>query len=278
MSVRTPTDVLAEIQRRTTSVLSVGLEPCAEYLPPGFEPTIDGYERMLTTIIDSTRGLACAYKANLAFFEALGPEGWLLLRRIRNAVPRDVMFIADAKRGDIGTTARRYADAIFDWLDADAVTVNPLMGGDSVEPFLARRDRLTFILALTSNPGAIDFLMQDGLYLKIARSVVSWNAAGNCGMVVGATRAEQISEIREIARDVPFLIPGLGAQRGELERTARHGRSSSHLSTGLLFHVTRGVLPSQGDGSDVASIIRAKASDWCAKTWRAAREQQEVTA
>ena len=237
-------------------------------------PTIDGFEAALRTIIDATRDLACAYKPNLAFFEALGPDGWAMLHRIRDAVPRDVLFIADAKRGDIGTTAQRYAEAVFDWLGADAVTVNPMMGRDSAEPFLARQDKLTFFLALTSNPGAGDFLIPGGLYRRIAEAVASWDAAGNCGLVVGATRSEQIAEIRSIAPEVPFLVPGLGAQRGEVERTARFGRAAGTDAPGLIFHVTRGVLPAPGDSGTVAEIIRAKAADWCKRTWAAAMDRE----
>lgn len=275
MPIASPTaaEKLAEIQRRTGSVLSAGLEPCREYLPQGFEPTIKGYEAALRTLIDATAGLVCAYKPNLAFFESLGPDGWALLRRIRDAVPRDVLFIADAKRGDIGSTAQHYARAVFEWLDADAVTLNPLMGRDSAAPFLAYRDKLSFFLVLTSNPGAADFLLDEGLYRRVATGIAQWNEeSGNCGMVVGATRAEHISEIRGIAPGVPFLVPGLGAQKGELERTARLGRATSGTGPGLVFHVTRGLLPTPGDSGSVAEIIRAKAMDWSNRTWAAVEE------
>lgn len=271
----TPTaaEKLAEIQRRTGSVLSAGLEPCPEYLPRGFEPTIKGYEAALRTIIEATAGLVCAYKPNLAFFESLGPDGWSLLQRIRDAVPRDTLFIADAKRGDIGTTAQHYARAVFEWLQADAVTLSPLMGRDSAMPFLAYRDKLSFFLTLTSNPGAADFLLQDNLYRRVATNVAHWNEEfGNCGMVVGATRAEHIAEVRAIAPSVPFLVPGLGAQKGELERTARLGRATGGEGPGLIFHVTRGLLPGAEDTGPVADVIRAKATEWSRKTWTATQE------
>jgi orotidine-5'-phosphate decarboxylase len=275
MPVTSPTaaEKLAEIQRRIGSVLSAGLEPCAEYLPRGFEPTIRGYEAALRTLIDATAGLVCAYKPNLAFFESLGPEGWALLKRVRDAVPRDVLFIADAKRGDIGSTAQQYAKSVFEWLDADAVTLNPLMGRDSAAPFLAYRNKLSFFLVLTSNPGAADFLLEGSLYRRIATSVAEWNRdAGNCGMVVGATRAEQIAEIRAIAPGVPFLVPGLGAQQGELESTARLGRATAGDGPGLIFHVTRGLLPTPDDSGAPAEVIRAKAADWNRRTWAAIEE------
>jgi orotidine-5'-phosphate decarboxylase len=246
---------------RASSALSIGLEPSPAYLPGGFEANIAGYERFLRGIIDATADLAAAFKFNLAFFESLGPEGAALLHRVRAAIPAGCFVIADAKRGDIGTTAEHYARALFDGLNADAATVNPLMGRDSADPFLSYTDRLTFFLVLTSNPGAADFLLQDGLYRRIARSVAAWNTRGNCGFVVGATKPEQIAEIRGLAGDIPFLVPGIGAQGGELEATARLGRAAGAFQ-GLLFHVTRGVLPDKSDSGDPFEIIRAKAMKW----------------
>lgn len=254
--------LLREAQRRHRSLLSVGLEPCAEYLPKGFPPTVEGFERSLRLIIQATAGLACAYKFNLAFFEALGPKGVDLLYRVRDAIPDGPLVIADAKRSDIGTTAAKYAEAIYGSLGAHAATVNPLMGRDSVEPFLAHKDRLSFCLVLTSNPGAADFLLPGGLYETIARKLVEWSGgAGNLGFVVGATRAEHIADVRKAAPGVPFLIPGVGAQGGEVERTAGAGRDTG-ADPGLIFHVTRGVLPGADDDGDPGEIIRAKAERW----------------
>ena len=242
--------------------MSVGLEPAAGYLPSGFEATIAGYERFLRGVVESTSDIAAAYKFNLAFFESLGPGGMSLLERVRGAMPSDAYVIADAKRGDIGTTAEHYAKALFGWLGAHAATVNPLMGRDSAEPFLAHEDRLTFFLVLTSNPGASDFLLHGGLYRRVAESVASWNARGNCGCVVGATKSEQVAEIRAIAGEMPFLVPGIGAQGGELGATARLGRVEAEGFAGMLFHVTRGVLPTGADTGDPFEIVRAKALGW----------------
>jgi orotidine-5'-phosphate decarboxylase len=256
---------LAEAIRRTGSQLSVGLEPCAAYLPAGFSPDVKGYERFLRTVIDATVGIVAAYKFNLAFFEALGPPGWELLFKIRRVLPDDVLIIADAKRGDIGTTAEHYARALYDELGADSATVNPLMGRDSAEPFLAHADKLTYFLVLTSNPGAQDFLIPGGLYRSIASGVSSWNSRGNCGAVVGATRPGRVAEIRGLMPEIPFLIPGIGAQGGDLEVVAREGRGSSASSrtqARLLFHVTRGVLPLKSDAGDASAIIRAKTGEW----------------
>ncbi|MCA9312229.1 MAG: orotidine 5'-phosphate decarboxylase, partial [Phycisphaerales bacterium] len=172
-----------------------------------------------------------------------------------------------AKRGDIGSTARMYARALFDHLGADAVTVNPLMGRDSAEPFLDYTDRLTYFLVLTSNPGASDFLLVDGLYRRIAAALTFWAEHGNAGFVIGATRGDEIREVRHLGRDVPFLVPGVGAQGGDLERVIELGARADSVGDesvdpGLLFHVTRGVLPDPESGEDVGEAIRARAIAW----------------
>lgn len=247
--------------RRSSGCLSVGLEPCRAYLPAGFEPDIAGYERFLMTVVEGAAESAAAFKFNLAFFEALGPDGWALLHRVRHRLPAGPLVIADAKRSDIGSSATFYAAATFDGLGADAVTVNPLMGRDSVEPFLDREDRLTFVLVLTSNPGADDFLQAGGLYRRIAEAVREWNHAGNCGCVVGATRPEQAAEIRRIVAGAPFLVPGVGAQGGDLATTARNARFSPDWPA-TLIHVTRGVLPAPGENGDALRAVRDRAADW----------------
>lgn len=262
----------------TGSALSVGLEPCDAYVPAGYGGSIAGHERFLRTIIDATAGLAAAYKFNLAFFEALGPAGWELMFRVRERLPAEALVIADAKRGDIGSTAEHYAAALYERLGADSATVNPLMGRDACEPFLACADRLTFFLVLTSNPGASDFLLPGGLYRRIAEGVASWNTRENAGMVVGATRPEQVAEVRAIAGDAPFLIPGVGAQGGDLESVAASGRvrgdgpdgtCRGSGGAGLLFHVTRGVLPARGEAGDAARLIRSKCEGWHGRIRRA---------
>ncbi len=256
-------------QRRTAGLLSIGLEPSPEYLPAGFEPTIAGFEAALRLIIDATRDLACAYKFNLAFFESLGSPGAALLERVRAAVPAEALLIADAKRGDIGSTAKHYARSLYDVLGADAATVNPLMGRDSAEPFLAYQSKLTYFLGLTSNPGAADFLLPGGLYRSIATAVADWNTAGNCGLVVGATRSDHVAEMRALAPHVPFLVPGVGAQGGDLEAVLRHGAIGAE-APGLLIHVTRGVLPAPDDKGDAGEIIRRRAIQWRDRTGSAA--------
>lgn len=255
-------DKLKSAQRRTGSLLSIGLEPAVEYLPAGFTHDMKGHRAFLETLLRATSGLACAYKLNLAFFEAHGIEGIRLLHEIREQIPADVLVIADAKRGDIGSTARHYAKAVFESLGADSVTLNPLMGFDSAEPFLVYTGRLSFFLVLTSNPGAADFLLPGGFYLAIARRVAEWNKAGNCGFVVGATRPEAFAELRDIAPAISFLVPGIGAQGGEAEAVLRSGAARTGDGSGLIFHVTRGILPAPGESGDVEETIRRRTTQW----------------
>jgi orotidine-5'-phosphate decarboxylase len=251
---------LVSAESRLGGAISVGLEPAPEYVPDGFSANPEGYLDFFKTVIDATRAHAAAYKPNLAFFEALGRPGWDLLFKVRELVPSDAVFIADAKRSDIGSTAKRYARALFDELNADAVTVNPLMGRDSVEPFLEFEDRLTFALVLTSNPGADDFLTVNDLHLRIARKLVEWSR-GNVGFVVGATRPEMVRAVREVGAGVPFLVPGVGAQGGEVSKVASAARATSDgVGSGMVIHATRSLLPSAGDEGDVGEIIEAKAN------------------
>jgi orotidine-5'-phosphate decarboxylase len=256
----TALETLTAAQRSTGSLLSAGLEPAARYLPPSFEPSIEDHERFLRLLIDATADRVCAYKANLAFFEALGPEGWSLLHRIRDAVPRNRLFIADAKRSDIGSSAERYAEAIYDRLGADACTVNPLMGADTLEPFLARADRLTLVLALTSNPGAADLLLPGDLWKRIIGMTLAAAGATPVGFVVGATRGETVAGARAAAPGSVFLVPGLGAQGGDLAGTLRAG-SASAGDLRLILHLTRGLLPGEDD-ADPRAAIAARAEAW----------------
>ncbi|MDX1971450.1 MAG: orotidine-5'-phosphate decarboxylase [Candidatus Sumerlaeia bacterium] len=246
---------LIEAQQNTGSLLSIGLEPAPEYLFPGLEPTLANYRRFLLEIITATSSHACAYKFNLAFFESLR-GGWDLLFEVREAIPGHALVIADAKRGDIGSTAKHYARSLYHELNADSATVNPLMGSDSVEPFLEYADRLTFVLCLTSNPGAVDFLMPNHLYRSIAAKCTEWNTQGQVGMVVGATRPVYLGEIRELAPSLPFLIPGVGAQGGDLAETLRLAAQSPRLPN--IIHVTRGILPKADFTGDAAAYVQQK--------------------
>ena len=218
---------LLNVCRKNDSLVCVGLDTDLDRIPKHLldeECPLFAFNRQ---IIESTSDLVCAYKPNLAFYEAQGSKGWDALKKTCECVPEDIPLIIDAKRGDIGNTARMYAKAIFEGLEGDAVTVNAYMGKDAVLPFLEYDDRCAFVLCLTSNQGAQDFqlLKAEGkpLYEHVAEKVLSWNEKGNCGLVVGATYPAQLKRIRQIAPSLPFLIPGIGAQAGDVEATVRFG-------------------------------------------------------
>jgi orotidine-5'-phosphate decarboxylase len=257
--------------------VSVGLEPSAEYLPSGNAPTIAGRERFLELLIEATADRVAAFKLNAAFFESLGPDGAALLARVRDMIPADTFVIYDAKRGDIGSTAKHYAAAAFEVLRSHAVTVNPLMGRDAVAPFLAYPDTLTYVLCLTSNPGATDLLTRrvraaagdDGerddpsLFSAIASRGAQWSDesasadGGRVGFVVGATNAaERLDELASTLRGRPLLVPGIGAQGGEAQPIIE--RFGDPRGTGTLFHVTRGVLPTPDDEGDAREVVARK--------------------
>lgn len=221
---------LRAVQRRTNSALCVGLDVDPARLPAGLSQDHHGFERFVRGIVDATADLVCAYKPNLAFYEAMGEHCYSLLRATLDAVPGDLITIADAKRGDIGTTAERYATAIFDVLGFDAMTVNPYQGADSVEPYIRDSGHGALILCKTSNPGSADFqdLRSDDeggapLWEIIARRAAGWNGRANVGLVVGATYPAQLARVRQLAPDLPILVPGVGAQGGDAAESARVG-------------------------------------------------------
>src|SRR4051812_5349395 len=211
---------LAEATDRHQSVLCVGLDPDPRLAPPELVGQDGWIERFCLGIVEATADLVCAFKPNLAFFEALGLDGWHGLRRTLDGLPKDVVSIGDAKRGDIGSTAEAYARALYEVWGFDVVTVSPLLGPDTLEPFLAYKDRGIFALCKTSNPGSGAFqdlaVVRDGvtapLYEAIAQEMVRLErheAAGQIGLVVGATYPAQLASIRRIAPDLPFLVPGV---------------------------------------------------------------------
>ncbi|MEA3253627.1 MAG: orotidine-5'-phosphate decarboxylase [Chloroflexota bacterium] len=215
-------DKLLDASRRNKSLLCIGLDP-----DPRLMPEVDILQ-FNHAIIDATHDLVCAYKPNLAFYEALGTEGLSILERTIEHIPADIPVIGDAKRGDIGNTAKAYARALFSTFSFDAATVNPYLGFDSLEPFISYQDKGVFILCRTSNRGALDF--QDircttgqPLYETVARKAVEWNTYGNIGLVVGATYPKQLKSIRSICPEMPLLIPGIGAQGGDLALAVCYG-------------------------------------------------------
>ncbi len=218
---------LLNISRKNNSLVCVGLDTDLKKIPKFLLEEKDSIFAFNQKIIDVTSDLVCAYKPNMAFYEASGSKGWDALKKTCEYVPQEIPIIIDAKRGDIGNTAKMYAKAFFEGLKADAVTVNPYMGEDALSPFLEYQDRCAFVLCLTSNEGASDFQLAliDGrpLYEIVAEKVLSWNEKNNCGLVVGATYPEQLKRIREIVPSLPILIPGIGAQAGDIESTVKFG-------------------------------------------------------
>jgi orotidine-5'-phosphate decarboxylase len=238
------------------SMLCVGLDIDPKRVPKPLADSATGLAQFALRIIAATSDIVCAYKPNLAFYEALGPEGLSLLKLVCSRIPEDTVIILDGKRGDIGNSAEFYAKACFEVYNADWATVNPYMGYDSLHPFLDYRDKGVFALCLTSNPGARDFqqleIDQKPLYLHIARRLASWNKDGNCGLVVGATYPEQLAEIRDVAGEMPILIPGVGTQGGDLEQAVLKGTAG--FKHPAVINVSRAVLyASEGDEFDKAA-------------------------
>ena len=243
------------------SLLCVGLDPDVQRIPAHMHAHPDTIYRFCHEIIAATHDLVAAFKPNIAFFEALGAGGVEILARVMELSPSS-LWILDAKRGDIGNTATAYATAAFDYLKADAITLNPYLGGDSLEPFLARAERGSFLLCRTSNPGSTDLqelLLADGrpLYMAVAQLAQQhWNSNSNVGLVVGATQPAALIDVRAACPDLPILLPGVGAQGGDLTTAVcagvdRHGR-------GLLVTVSRSVLYAAKDHT-FAHAARAEA-------------------
>ena len=218
-------DRLARIQQKKKTLLCVGIDPEIEKLPTMNASGEEALFLFSKNIIEACAPYAAAIKINFAFFERHGENGWRMLRDLRAAIPEDCIALADAKRGDIGNSAKHYAHAVLEDLNYDAITVSPYMGADSVAPFIQNPSKGAFMLCLTSNPGADDFQFQmsDGrpLYAHVAERVSDWNSNQNCGLVTGATRPEYLAEIRGLAPKLPLLIPGVGAQGGDLNEVLK---------------------------------------------------------
>lgn len=242
----TQAQLVAQIKKKA-SFLCVGLDVDTNKMPASIRALPDPLFEFCKRIIDATAPYAVAYKPNIAFFEAYGIDGWRALEKIisyLNTHHREIFTIADAKRGDIGNTATRYAKAFFEQLQFDAITVAPYMGKDSVEPFLAFEQHHTILLALTSNSGASDFQYHSEggvpLYEKVLRTAQQWNGAQDRLMyVVGATQADALSKIRNVVPNAFLLVPGVGAQGGSLDAVAREGLTAN---CGLLVNSSRGII------------------------------------
>jgi orotidine-5'-phosphate decarboxylase len=251
-------DRLHATARTNESWLCVGLDPDPALMAPGI-----GVADFLAAIIDATRDLVCCYKPNLAFFEALGMDGQQALRAVLKVVPNGIPVLVDAKRGDTPQTMQAYARAIFDDLGADAVTVSPYLGRDSLEPFFAYADRGVFVLCKTSNAGAgeiQDLLVEGGepLFLHVARRATTWVQQGTLGLVVGATYPRDVAAVRNVAPDALILLPGVGAQAGDLEESVMAGMDAH--SRNAIVNASRTVLyaSSKGDWQAAAHSEAAR--------------------
>ncbi len=259
-------DRLRVVQARKDSLLCVGLDVDPQKIPSYLRRSRTGVFDFISGIVEATYDLVCAYKPNLAFFEAMGSEGWDLLRRTVALIPRNIITIGDGKRGDIGNTGERYAAALFDDLKFDSVTVNPYMGRDSVEPFLTRPGKGVFLLALTSNAGSADFQRAKvggrPLYERVVKVSQTWGAGPSAslrpgiGYVVGATHPAELKRVRTLAPNAPLLIPGIGSQGGDLEASVRAGVTK--FGDLAVINASRSILYASS-GRDFAKAARTEA-------------------
>jgi orotidine-5'-phosphate decarboxylase len=267
-------DRLAARSAAVGTVLCLGLDPDPASLPAGFSADLRGVEGFARLVLEAAGPHAAAVKPNLAFFEAFGAEGLAALERLRAAIPDDLPVVADVKRGDIGSTAARQAVALFDRIAADAVTVSPYLGGEAIAPFLERTDRFAYVLCRTSNRGAGE--VQDlvvvadpatgapaePLWARVARRAVDWGPGGTVGLVVGATAPAELAAIRTIAPGLAMLVPGVGAQGGEVEPVLTHGMAVARPAGGrpgggLLVNVSRGIAAAASTPAAASTGARA---------------------
>jgi len=261
-----PSTYLVRLAARSAavgSVLCLGLDPDPDALPDGYSADLRGVEAFAGLLLDVAAPLAAAVKPNLAFFEAFGSAGIAALERLRARIPADLPVVIDAKRGDIGSTAARQAVALFDGLGADAITVNPYLGEEAIEPLLARADRFAYVLCRTSNLGAAELQglpvaadpaldsPAEPLFARVARRAATWGPGATVGLVVGATAPAELAEIRTIAPGLAFLVPGVGAQGGDVAAVLAHGRATAEpagarAGGGLLVNVSRGIAGARG--------------------------------
>jgi len=255
---------LQQAWTRNNSLVCVGLDPEPSKFPAHLQGRADAVFEFCRGIVDATADLVCSYKPQIAHFAALRADDALerLIAHIHAKHP-GIPVILDAKRGDIGSTAQHYVSEAFDRYAADAVTLNPYLGRDSVQPFLDRADKGVILLCHTSNPGAADLQDLDvggkPLYQHVAQIIArDWNIHGNCALVTGATWPEQLAEVRAIVGDVPLLVPGIGAQGGDVEAVVRNGRTTA--GTGLMISSSRAILYA-GKGADFAEAARRATLD-----------------
>lgn len=246
--------------RNKKSFLCVGLDTDINKIPTFLRSYDDPIFEFNKRVIDATADLCVAYKPNIAFYESLGPKGWESLEKTMDYIPDNIFTIADAKRGDIGNTSRMYAKTFFEYFDFDSVTVAPYMGVDSVAPFLEFDDKWVILLGLTSNEGSQDFqqLRSDDipLYESVIRKSQEWGSPSNLMYVIGATHPESFAEVRSMAPDHFFLVPGIGAQGGDLDGVVTNGLNED---CGLLINSSRGIIYAGGDDEEFATAVRSSA-------------------
>lgn len=257
----TRAELFGQIQKKN-SFLCVGLDTDLNKIPKHLLNTEDPIFEFNKRIIDATAQYAVAYKPNIAFYEAYGVKGWQGLEKTIAYIPKDIFILADAKRGDIGNTSKMYAKAFFENMNCDAITVAPYMGEDSVKPFLEFDNKWVILLALTSNAGGKDFqnleLTQGGeLYEEVLRKSQEWGTTDQLMYVVGATRAEALTNIRKIVPDHFLLVPGVGAQGGSLKDVAQYGMNSQ---CGLLVNSSRGIIYASQE-ENFAEVAEEKARE-----------------
>ncbi|MBK9960414.1 MAG: orotidine-5'-phosphate decarboxylase [Saprospiraceae bacterium] len=257
------TSFLTSQIRLKKSFLCIGLDPDLEKMPSNFRSLNQPFFEFCSEVVRNTSHLAVAYKINIAFFETLGPEGWIQLEKLVKIIPEECLIIADAKRADIGNTSKKYAEYFFERLGADAVTLHPYMGVDSLEPFFQFKEKWSIILALTSNPGAADFeLVQTDIgeyfFERILKVFEHSAFKNNIMYVVGATKAEYLLKVRQHCPNAFLLIPGVGEQGGDLKEVILNGRN---ISEGLLINVGRKILYPKSLNTSMADVVEA-ASDY----------------
>lgn len=253
----TRAEIFDQIKKKQ-SYLCVGLDTDLTKIPKHLLKIDDPVFEFNRQIIDATKDFCVAYKPNVAFYEALGPKGWTSLKKTEDYIPNDIFSIADAKRGDIGNTSELYAKAFFEQMDFDSITVAPYMGKDSVTPFLKFRNKWVILLAHTSNEGSADFQLfgeQRKLYEEVITKSQQWATPDQLMFVVGATRADKIGDIRKLAPDNFFLVPGVGAQGGDLKEVSKFGMNKQ---CGLLVNSSRAIIYASG-GEDFAEVARNEA-------------------
>jgi orotidine-5'-phosphate decarboxylase len=253
---------LINIINKKKSLLCVGLDTAIEKLPEHLLQEDNPVLSFNKSIIDATKDYAVAYKINTAFYEAQGIKGWEIIEKTLEYIPPDIFTIADAKRGDIGNTSEQYAKTFFKTYPFNSITVAPYMGEDSVKPFLQFKDKWTIVLGLTSNNGSHDFQLQpcgnELLYEKVLKTVAGWGSPDNLMFVIGATRKEQLQHVRSLLPRHFFLIPGVGAQGGDVATVCENAMNKDG---GVLINVSRGIIYA-GSGEDFAVKANAAARDY----------------